>query len=81
MRSASSRISQIINPYGKNQANLDVGLTSSISGKIEKRSPLTFSARFGYLLTPICVVLVIGYWGYELVLNLKQVLGIRWGQL
>lgn len=63
MRSVNSGISQIINPYGKIQASLDVGLTGSISGKIEKRSLLTFSGSFGYLLTPICVVLVIGYWG------------------
>lgn len=75
VRSTSSGISQIINPYGQIQASLDVGLTGTISGKIDKRSPLTFYARFGYLLTPICLLLFISYWGYELVLALKKNFG------
>ncbi|MGK7919761.1 MAG: apolipoprotein N-acyltransferase [Trichodesmium sp.] len=72
VRSASSGTSQIINPYGEIQQSLDVGLTGTISGKVEKRSPLTFYASFGYLLTPICLVLVISYLGYELVCYIKN---------
>ncbi|MGB3510167.1 MAG: nitrilase-related carbon-nitrogen hydrolase [Microcoleaceae cyanobacterium] len=72
IRATSSGISQIINPYGEIQASLDVGLTGTISGKIEKRSALTFYANFGYLLAPICLVIVISYLGYELVLDIKK---------
>ncbi len=74
VRAASSGISQIINPYGEIKQSLDVGLTGTISGKIDKRSPLTFYASFGYLLTPICLLLVISYLGYELVLDIKNTL-------
>ncbi len=81
VRAASSGISQIINPYGEIQQSLDVGLTGTISGKIDKRSPLTFYASFGYLLTPICLVLVISYLGYELVLDVKNTFNKKFSKI
>ena len=81
VRAASSGVSQIINPYGEIQESLDVGLTGTISGKIDKRSPLTFSAIFGYLLTPICLVLVISYLGYELVLDVQNTLNKKFSKI
>ncbi len=72
VRAASSGISQIIDPYGRVQNSLDVGLTGTVLGKIDVRSDLTFYARVGYLLPRLCLVVVLAYFGYELAIAFRQ---------
>ena len=76
VRAASSGISQVIDPFGRVKESLGVGLTGTISGEIEGRSSLTFYASFGYLLPPFCLVLVVGYFVFELIVEIRK-RGIR----
>lgn len=72
VRAASSGVSQIIDPFGRVKESLGVGLTGTISAEVERRSLLTFYASFGYLLAPFCLVLVVGYLGFELIVEVKK---------
>lgn len=73
VRAASSGVSQIIDPFGRVTESLGVGLTGTISGEIERRSLLSFYASFGYLLAPFCLLVVMSYFGFELIVKVKKV--------
>ena len=73
VRAASSGVSQIIDPFGRVKESLGVGLTGTISGEIEGRSLLTFYARFGYLLAPFCLILVLSYLGFESIFEVRKI--------
>ena len=74
VRAASSGISQIIDPQGRVRESLDVGLTGTILGKIDRSDRLTVYAAYGYWLPRLCLVLVVFCFAYELLMVLRNIL-------